>query len=268
MLKLGDYVLNIREFTSFTEIFLSEAAKYLILLLFAVLSIRLWRRLPKLSGGNRRSNLLLACLSTVIACAIGYFSLCHSLGRLYLYYGTRAFNSGYLISAFSLFEKSSEYWKSADALGGEGVCLLLSGKADEGLKLIAEAKNLRKGRSNSFEEFYEGLYYFFQEQSDKAIPLLEQASADPVYTWTVTKFFAVIYVDDNQPKDAERLMQPFAQVEVKECDHAYIAASLDWFEGKKADAKMLVDKFDSDSLPPFWKSRFDKLRAKIQNQNP
>jgi tetratricopeptide (TPR) repeat protein len=268
MLKLGANAINIGGFTDLTELLLSEAVKYLLLLLFAVLAIRLWRRLPKLSAQNRRSNSLLACLSTAIACAIGYFSVCHSLSRLYLYYGTRAFNSGYLRSAFSLFEKSSEYWKSADASGKEGVCLLMSGKTDEGLKLIDEAKILRKGRNSSFESFYEGLHYFFQEQPDKAIPLLEKSSTDAAYTWNVTKLFAALYVDNHQPGDAERLMKPFAQVPVTECDHAYVVASLDLFEGKRTEAKILVDKFGSDNLPPFWKSRFDKLRATIQNQNP
>jgi hypothetical protein len=31
---------------------------------------------------------------------------------------------------------------------------------------------------------------------------------------------------------------------------------------------MLVDRFDTENLLPFWKSKFDKLRAKIQNQTP
>ena len=268
MLKLGSYAVNIGGFTDLAELFLSEAAKYLLLLLFVVLAIRLWRRLPKLSAGNQRADCLLACLATVLACAIGYFSICHSLGRLYLYYGTRAFSSGYLRSALSLFEKSTEYWRGADALGKEGVCLLLSGKVEEGLKLIDQAKSLRKGRNNSFEAFYEGVYYFFQEQPDRAIPLLEQASTDAAYAWSVTKLFAVLYVDHGQPKDAERLMQPYAQAEVTECDQAYVVASLDLLAGKQVEAKMLVDKFASDHLLPFWKSRFDKLRAKIQNQNP
>ena len=144
----------------------------------------------------------------------------------------------------------------------------MSGKTDEGLKRIDEAKLLRKGRNNSFEAFYPGVYYFFQEQPDRAIPLLEQASTDPAYAWSVTIFFAVLYLDHNQPKDAERLMQPYAQAEVTECDHGYVVASLDLLAGKQTEAKMLVDKFESDNLLPFWKSRFDRLRAKIQTQNP
>jgi len=268
MIKLGNFTVDMGGFTDLTELLLSEAVKYLLLLLFVVLAIRLWRRWSRLSAGNKRADLVLACLTTVLAGAIGYFSICHSLGRLYLHYATRAFNSGYLVSAFSLFEKSSEYWKSANALGGEGVCLMLSGKTDEGLKLIDAAKVMRKGRNSSFENFYEGLHYFFQEQPQKAVPLLEQASTDAAYTWNVTKLFAVLYLDNHQFADAERLMKPFAGATVTDYDQAYVMASLDLFEGKKAEAKVLVDKFDLDDLPPFWKTRYDKLRAKIQNQNP
>ena len=268
MIKIGDYGVNIGSYTDSAELFLGEGSKYLLLLLFSILAIRLWRRLPGLSVKNRRSNLMLACLATSIALVLGYFSICHSLGRLYLYYGTRAFDSGHLVSAFSLFEKSSEYWKSADAPGKAGVCLLLSGKPDEGMRLINRAKILRHGRNSTFEEFYEGLYYFFGEQPGHAIPLLEAASSDPDYTWRVTKTFAVLYVDNRQYADAVRLMEPFSQAEVTDEDQAYVTASLDLFAGKKAEAKALVDKFESENLLPFWKSRFDNLRAKIQNQSP
>ena len=90
------------------------------------------------------------------------------MARLYSYYGMRAFSSGYLASACSLFSKSSEYWESADSLGNEGICLLLLGKTDEGTKLVEEAKMMRKGQSSSFEEYYQGFYYFIQEQPDKS----------------------------------------------------------------------------------------------------
>lgn len=53
MLKLGNSGLNISGFTDDAELFLGEAAKYLILLLFAVLAIRLWRRSMKLPAENR-----------------------------------------------------------------------------------------------------------------------------------------------------------------------------------------------------------------------
>jgi len=268
MIKLGNFQVNMGGYTELAQLILSESAKYLFLLLFSVLAVRLWRRLPRLSAENKRNNLLMACLASVIACGIGYFSIYHSLSRLYSYYGTRAFNSGYLSSAYSLFEKSSAYWKSADAIGEQGVCLLWLGDPKRGIQMIAEAKKIRAGHNNSFEQFYEGLYYFFQKQADLAIPLLAAASTDPAYNWNVTKLFAVLYVDNDQFEDAERLMKPFAEVKITDYDHAYIMASLALFEGKKAEAKILVDKFGLEGLPPFWKSRFDTLRAKIQNQTP
>ncbi|MGA2029106.1 MAG: tetratricopeptide repeat protein [Verrucomicrobiota bacterium] len=259
---------NMGEYTYFIRVLLGEGAKYLLLLLFCVLAIRLWRRQPKLSAGNKRGNLLMACSASVMACGIGYLSICHSLSRLYSYYGMRAFNSGYFLPAFSLFHTSSKYWKSADALGKQGVCLLFLGAPNRGIQLLNEVKTLRKGQNTSFENYYEGLFFYFQEQFDKAVPLLEASSGEIPYRWNVTKLFAVIQLDKNHPEEAERLMKPFIQTEVTDYDHAYVKASLDLFEGKKAEAKMLVDKFDLESLPPFWKSRFDNLRAKIQNQSP
>lgn len=268
MIKLGNFQVNMGGYTEVAELILGETTKYLFLLLFSVLAIRLWRRLHKLPANNKRNNLLMACLASLIACGIGYFSIYHSLSRLYSYYGMRAFNSGYLSSAYSLFEKSSAHWKSADATGEQGVCLLWLGDPKRGIQMIAEAKNMRGGQNNSFEQFYEGLYYFFQKQLDLAIPLLRAASANPAYNWNVTKLFAVLYVDNQQFEDAERLMKPFAEVKITDYDHAYIMASLDLFEGKTAEAKILVDKFDLEGLSPFWKSRFDTLRAKMQNQTP
>ena len=156
----------------------------------------------------------------------------------------------------------------ADAVGKEGVCLLLSGKVDDGLRLTKQANILRKGQSSTFEEFYEGLYYFYSEQPGQAIPFLEDASADPDFTWRVTKAFAVLYVDNRQYADAARLMEPFLQAEVTDEDQAYVVAALKLSAGKKDEARTLVDRFESENLMPFWKSRFDKLLAKIQNPKP
>ena len=153
-------------------------------------------------------------------------------------------------------------------MGKEGVCLLLLGKTEEGLGLINRANTLSKGRRSTFVNFYEGMYYFFGNKPDQAIPLLEAASSDPDYTWRVTKMFAVLYVDNHQFTDAGKLMEPFSQVEVTDEDQGYVMASLKLFAGKRAEAKMLVDKFESENLLPFWKTRFDNLRAKIQNQSP
>jgi len=268
MVKLGNYQFDIGGYSNFAELWLGEAAKYLALLLFAVLAIRLWRRLPRLPSAARPGGLWLAGAATVIACAVGYFSLCHSLGRLYSYYGMKALHSGRVLPALALLQVSEGYWKNADTLGEQGVCLLFLDKPAEGIQLLDQAKAMRSGRTTSFEQFFQGLYYLVHGQTGAAVPLLEQASSDSTYRWSVIKLFAVVQLDQNQPGEAAKLMEPFQQVQVTESDHAYIVAALDLAQGKTAEARALVAKYDSDSLPLFWKSRFDKLRAKLQNSQP
>jgi len=257
MPNMGDYVVLVK-------LLLLEAAKYVSLLILSVLAIRLWRRLPKISGPNRRKNLLAACFFTLVACGIGYFSICHSLGLLYSYYGMQAFKSGNYASAFSLFQTSSDHWQTADALGKQGVCLLMSGRPEEGMKLLDAAKAMRRGRS-SFEQLYEGAYYFFHDQPDQATPLLEEASADPSHRYDAIKLLAIIQLDRHQAVEAARLMGPFLPVKPEGYEQAYIVASLNLQDGKKAEAKAILNQFPSDSLPAFWRPRFEKLRAEMQN---
>jgi len=89
MIKIGDFWVNIGSYTDLTKLFLGEASKYLLLFLFSVLAIRLWRKLSGLSGKNRQSYLSMACLATAIALVIGYFSIYSSLSRLYFIMGRR-----------------------------------------------------------------------------------------------------------------------------------------------------------------------------------
>jgi hypothetical protein len=256
---------DIGNYTETTQLVLGEAVKYFALLLFSVLAIRLWRRWAKTCAADKLNSLLLAFATTLIAVAIGYFSMCQSLGKLYSHYGMEAFQAGRLLQALSLFETSEKSWNSPDALGQKGVCLLLSGNSEHGLPLIDEAKARRKGAGTSFEEFYEGLYYFMQGQRTNGVPLLEAASADPAYRWSVVKLFAVMELDGNHPDDAAALMKPFATAEVTESDQAYIIASLKLAEGKTNQAQMIADKFSITDLSPAWKSRFEKLQAQIHN---
>lgn len=256
---------DIGNYTEITTLVLREAGKYFALLLFSVLAIRLWRRWARSPVANKFKNLLLAGAVTFVAAAVGYFSMCQSLGKLYSYYGMSAFRANRLPQAFTLFETSSKYWKSADALGQRGVCLLLSGNQDRGLQLIGEAKTLRKGRGTPFEEFYEGLYFFTQGQRSNSVPLLAAASADETYRWSVVKLFAVMELDENHAADAAELMKPFMQAEVTESDQAYIVASLKLAEGKKAEAQAILNKFPPEDLSPMWKSRFEKLQVEIHN---
>src|SRR5476649_1884924 len=108
MPSMGDYI-------DLVKLLLQEAAKYVSLLIISVLAIRLWRRFQKISGPNRQGNFLAACFFSLVACGIGYFSICHSMSLLYSYYGTRAFITGNFGPAISLFQTSSAYWKTADA---------------------------------------------------------------------------------------------------------------------------------------------------------
>ena len=256
---------DIGNYTETTTLVLGEASKYFALLLFSVLAIRLWRRWARSPVTRKFSNLALAAATTLAAAVIGYFSMCQSLGKLYSYYGRRAFHANRLPQAFSLFEMSLKYWNSADALGQTGVCLLLSGHPDRGLQVIAQARSLRKDRGTPFEDFYAGLYYFTQGQGSNSEPRLEVAAADATYRWSATKLLAVMDLDENRVADAARLMKPYLQAEVTDSDQAYIIASLDVADGKKAEAEAILKKFPADDLSPMWKARFEKLRAEIRN---
>jgi hypothetical protein len=259
---------SIPSYVELVKLILSESAKYFALLLIVVLATRLWRRLPKLPRGKRSGNFLLACLSSALAIGIGYFSICHSMSLMYSYFGMQAFHSYKLEPALSLFQNSLDYRKNADALGGKGVCLLWMGHTADGMRALDEAKALRHGKGSPFEDFYEGIYLFYHNDQTNAVPLLEAASASPDFQWGVTKLFAIIQLDRNQPQEAARLMQQFMQAKVTETDQAYIIASLRLADGNKAGALSLVNQFSTNGLTPFWHARFEILRAKIQDQTP
>ena len=256
---------NIGTYTETTELVLAEAGKYFALLLFSVLAIRLWQRWARSPGAKQPANLFLAGAFTLVAAAIGYFSMRQSLGKLYSHYGIIAFHESRLPQAITLFEMSSKCWNSADAVGQKGVCLLLSGNRDQGLQLIGEAKTLRKGRNVPFEEYYEGLYFFILGQQSNSVPLLEAASADWTYRWNVIKLFAVMALDENRVADAAGQMKPFQEAEVTEFDQAYIMASLKLAYGRKAEARALLEKFSGANLSPMWQTRFEKLRRRLSD---
>jgi len=258
---------DIGNYTNSTALILSEASKYFALLVFSVLAIRLWRRWTKIPTVDKLKNLPLACVVTFAAVAIGYFSMCHSLGKLYFHYGMNAFGEDRLLPALSLFETSSKYWNSADATGADGVCRLLLGRPDQGIQRIQNAKSMRKGRSTPFEEFYEGLYFFQAGERTNAVPLLKTAWENEMYRWSVTKLFAIMLLDEDRPADAADWMKPFMQVEVTEVDQAYIVASLKLADGKKAEASMILGKFPSEAEDQslVGKVRFEKLRAQLGN---
>jgi tetratricopeptide (TPR) repeat protein len=259
---------SISSYVGLVKLLLAESAKYFALLLIVVLAIRLWRRLPKLASGKRAGNVSLACLVSTLAIGIGYFSICHSMSLMYSYYGMQAFHANRLEPAFLLFQTSLTYHNNADALGGKGVCLLWSGRAEDGLRALEEARALRKGKGSPFEDFYEGLYLFYHGDTTHAVPLLDAASVSPDFLWNVTKLIAVIQLDANNPQEAARLMQPYIQADVTEPDQAYVIASIRLSDGKKAEAMALMNQFMTNGLTPFWLARFEKLQSKIQKQQP
>jgi len=257
-------VPSIHSYVDLVKLILSESAKYFALLLLVVLAVRFWRRLPKLSGPARRGNLVLASLVTLLSAGVGYFSICHSMSLMYWHFGMKAFQNSQIDPAFSLFDTSWHYHHNADALGGKGVCLLVAGRADAGMSLLAAAKEMRHGKDSPFENYYEGLYYFYNHDVTNAVPRLEAASAETDYAWEVTKLFAVIQLDRDQPQEAAKLMQPYMEAQISEADHAYIMARLDLANGKRADAQALVDKFFAADMTPFWRTRFERLKSELQ----
>jgi hypothetical protein len=259
--------LNIWDYTQGLTVLLSEAGKYFLLLLLVVLAVRLWRQLPQLSGPNRQKMLLFASVASLLAVVVGYYSICNSLGRLYFYYGTRAVNAGNFGSALLLFQTSAKNWETPDALGREGVCMLWNGMTNQGKALLSEAGKSRAGPS-SFEDYYEGLYFFNQNQWDSAAPLLASASSDVQYRWNTVKLVSVIELEKGNPQKAEELMQPFATAEVTDYGQAYVMASLDLWKTNRAGATALAEKYNPADLPPFWKSRFQKLDAQLQVRAP
>jgi tetratricopeptide (TPR) repeat protein len=255
---------DIGNYTETATLVLGEACKYFVLLLFSVLAIRFWRRWTRSSAANKPNNLLLASATTVVAVAIGYFSMCQSLGKLYSHYGLEAFHAGRLPQALALFETSAKFWNAAEAIGEQGVCALLLGDPARGRQLIEKARTMRKGRSTTFEEFYGGLFYFTQGQASNAVPLLQAASTDPLYHWSVAKIFAVLELDAGHPENAAQQMKPFLETDVAEYDQAYIIASLKLAGGQTNEARALLEKFPVDGLSPAWKARFEKLSARLQ----
>jgi tetratricopeptide (TPR) repeat protein len=256
--------MNIFSYTENARLVLAEAGKYFALLVFSVLAIRLWRRYATVPASRNAGGLLAAGVATALAVAIGYFSMCQSLGIMNCYYGKLAFQQGRVPQSLNLFEQAGKYWNNADAVGGQGVCRLMSGDAENGLALIAEARRRRRAKETPFEDFYEGVYRFNEGDVKTAVPLLESASTDYTYRWSVIKLFIVMALDENNVAHAAEKMRPFMQAEVTEFDQAYIVASLKLAEGKKDEARRLLDKFRTTDLPPVWQKRYAKLREKLQ----
>jgi hypothetical protein len=256
---------DISQYAELIKTVISEGAKYFVLLLFAILAIRFWKNAARVSAAKKSKAYVFAGVTTVLAVGIGYASFRHSMSRLYSHYATQAFDSGNVSSALSLFQASANYWRTADAVGGEGVCVTLLGKPDIGKQFLDEARRMRKGAATPFEEFNQGIACFAEGKWDAAVPLLESSSRDTSYQWSVTKLLCIITLETNGVANAERMLKPFAGVEVQQADHAYIVACLDLAAGRTNEARALIDKFDTADCPALFKSHLEGLKARIQN---
>lgn len=258
-------MFNLPNYSANVLVILTEGGKYFAVLVLAILAIRLWRRWGRVSSGGKASSLMLACLMTALTALAGYLSMRHSLARMDSYFGMRAFDQGHLPQALSLFEASERNWGNADTLARRGVCFLFLGEGQRGLALLKQARDLRQGEGTSFEFINEGLYRFGQGDAPGAIRFLRAAAKDATYNWTATKTIAVIELDQNQVAAAAEDMKPFLQVDVRDFDQAYVLASLKLADGNKAEARALLNQVSTNSLGPVWASRFDKLRAHLQD---
>jgi hypothetical protein len=258
-------MFNLINYSADVLLILTEGAECFAILVLSILAIRLWRRWSRGSSAGKASNLVLACLITVLAALTGYVSMRNSLARMDSYFGMKAFYAGHLPQALSLFEASERNWASADTMARRGVCLLYLGEGGEGLSVLKQARDLRRGEGTSFEFIYEGLYRFEQGDAPGAIRFLRAAAKDDTYRWTATKTIAVIELDQDQVAAAAEDMKPFMQVEVSEFDQAYVLASLKLAAGNKAEARTLFNKIRASNLGPRWDGRFEKLSARLQD---
>jgi hypothetical protein len=256
---------SIGDYAQIVTLLLSESGKYLGLLAVCVVAIRLWRRVSQISGSNRSQTLALAVVASAVGAMLGYASLSHSLARMYRNYGMRAFNRGNVPAALSLFRSAQNCWKTADAAGAEGVCLLLLDQPGEGWRRIEWAGARRNGSYSPFEIYYSGVYHLYHGQPEKAVPMLRLSAAYPEYTWRANKLMAVAFLDQGRNDEAARLMEPFSDLEVKDCDQAYIFASLKLAQKKPSEALALLDRFPNEQLNDFWRARFERLRVKTQS---
>jgi hypothetical protein len=258
-------MFNLVNYSANVLVILTEGGKYFVVLMLSILAIRLWRRWRGMASARRASGLILAGVTTVMAVLISYVSMRQSLARMDSFFGMKAFDDGHLPQALSLFEDSERHWSNADTMARRGVCLLFLGEGDRGLAVLQQARELRKGEGTSFEFMNEGLYRFSQGDAPGAIRFLRAAAKDTTYQWTATKTIAVIELDEGQVAAAAEDMKPFMQVDVTDFDQAYVLASLKLAAGNKAEARGLLDQAPAGNLGPKWQSRFDKLRARLQD---
>jgi Flp pilus assembly protein TadD len=206
---------------------------------------------------------LFTSLTSLAAAASGWLSVRHSLSLLHAYYGDVAFDAHRLAAAARLYHTAQQHWKSADTVGKEGICLLLLDRRETARGLLAEAQTMRGGSRSAFEQFFEGMYWFFREQPERARPLLEQSWAGEDFRWRSSLLLAVIHVDQGNPAKAAQCLGPFLQAAVEDYDQAYVMAALKLAAGQPAEARVLLAPYPPEKLPRFWRPRFERLRARL-----
>jgi hypothetical protein len=252
MQAIGDY-------TFIVKLALVEGGKYLLLLFLVAFALRLWRFAKVATELKRSKAIVFAMVSSLVAVFVGYCVLASSLSQIYAAKGRIAFRDSKLKMALAAFESSSRCWRTADNVGEQGVIRLLLGQSQAAMPLLAEAK-MRRGRNTPFEQFYGGLFFFFDGSPERALPLLQGAAADQRFQWDATKLIAVILIESGHSNDAVEIMKPFRAIEIKDPDHAYVLALLDLQKGRKVEARAELDHFSNEKLSHFWQTRFSKIR--------
>ena len=138
------------------------------------------------------------------------------MSLLYWYYGMQAFRAQRLARRWSCSRPSARLKpKPPMRSAGEVCCLLWWGinPLDGASACWMAAKALRKARNpGDSKEFYEGLYYFFHHQTPSGAAHGECLRGSGLRP-DITKLFAVVQLDLNQPRMGARLMAQFMQAD-------------------------------------------------------
>ncbi|MBF0406909.1 MAG: hypothetical protein HQM10_06125 [Candidatus Riflebacteria bacterium] len=248
---------DIGNYIGLVNLFIAEAAKFLLVVISSVICGKIWRFLLR-NRDFSTQTVLIATLFTIFSLASTYCCIKHSLSRLYYYYGNQAFENENFASAANLFADSLSHWKNIEIRGKLGVVLLFLNQEKAGLALLRETQRER-GSAALFEQFHEGLYFFLKDEPLKAIPLLEKASENGEYRMQIVRIFSIIQLDKGNLNEALRLYSPIRQTPVENFDQALIMLSILALEGNISEAKKLFQQYFSENMPSFWKKRYSRM---------
>jgi hypothetical protein len=249
--------------------FLGEAILFSIVILTASVSVRLWRGRNQPTAARTKSRGLAGFLA-VSAFLAGMGATFHARSVYYLVHARTVFLQERWSEARLSFEKSARNWRTADALGGQGVCSLLLDEEALGLKLMEEAAAARGGANSGFENFYRGYYYLKHGDWAQAGVFLSNACADggEQFRSRSARLLAAMAIENGKPDVAAAFMKHFSSGRITEWDHAFVAAALKLEEGNASDASAILKDFRCEKVPVFWQSRFENLRRVAQGFPP